>query len=375
MTLIKNDNITPDSHEFLTPSTTFNPETHPDYERQLQLEARMIDSGLARQISKDSTYKAKGRESRTTPGTYLIKTAIDSVTKALDAYIAEAQGGKPGRRHSIVIYLTEHNVSTEMASFIALRTCIDTISRRVTLQNLAAKIGKAIEVEARLTAFAKQTPQLQNMHIYQRMMDVAERLNRPNPDLADDALFAKLVEDYCLVQTAAADLRTASARVVQSFNIKIPYKDIEALRNNPAAAKQFLDAHNINLQDQAKMQVWMRAAGNDVAKMNRLMRLSQGGTRMHIANELIINNLLSSPKTWAVNKVSNAIKSAMWPAEKFLGSYIGGASTKAERLIARQEAIQTYVAFPKVIKESWSMAIKPARFALVIASMALMRTT
>ena len=160
MTLIKNTNITPDSHEFLTTSTTFNPETHPDYERQLQLEARMIDSGLARQLNKNSTAKAKGRESRTTPGTYLIKQAIDSVTKGLDDFIAEAQGGKPGRRHSIVIYLTEHNVSTEMASFIALRTCIDTISRRVTLQNLAAKIGKAIEVEARLTAFAKQTPQL-----------------------------------------------------------------------------------------------------------------------------------------------------------------------------------------------------------------------
>ena len=136
-------------HNYCNPHK--NPHDHPNFERQIALEAEMISRGTLAYRKATADAKANGIEAATPSGSHLIKRAIKPVADAIRDFLKTTASGKAGRKHVAAQYLRD--ISPDMAAFLALRTCLNMISGQVTLQNAANTIGNSLETEARLTAF------------------------------------------------------------------------------------------------------------------------------------------------------------------------------------------------------------------------------
>lgn len=119
--------------------------------RQVALEAEAVARGIKSYWKDIDKAQTKGNESKTTYGRTLMARAITPVADAIVTF-QKAHEGKRGRRHVALKYLD--HVEPEVAAFIALRDCLDGVTKRNTLQNVASRIGTAIENEVRLNKFA-----------------------------------------------------------------------------------------------------------------------------------------------------------------------------------------------------------------------------
>ena len=141
---------------------------HPLFDRQLALEEEMVSRGMNTFRKKAADAKAAGRESATPSGAYLVKKAIQPVSKAIQDFLNTTNSGKAGRKHIASKYLND--VPPDVAAFVGLRTCLNIISARTTLQNAAITIGAALETEARLTYFEKE-----DKDVFKQATRVAEK--------------------------------------------------------------------------------------------------------------------------------------------------------------------------------------------------------
>ena len=144
--------------------------THPLFDRQLALEEEMVSRGINTFRKKLADAKTSGRGSATAGGAFLVKKAIQPVSKAIQDFVKSVDSGKPGPKHVAAVYLRK--VDPDVAAFIALRTCLNLLSNSITLQNVSILIGSALETEARLALFEKA-----NKEQYRRATKVAERSN------------------------------------------------------------------------------------------------------------------------------------------------------------------------------------------------------
>jgi DNA-directed RNA polymerase len=87
----------------------------------------------------------------------LVRKAIKPVADEIRAFLKKAGSGAPGKRHVAVKYLRQ--VEPDVAAFLALRVCLNAISSRSSLQNLAVSVGSALETEIKLAAFEEADPQ------------------------------------------------------------------------------------------------------------------------------------------------------------------------------------------------------------------------
>jgi DNA-directed RNA polymerase len=124
---------------------------HPLFERQVALEAEMVSRGAEVFKRQEADAKARQLESATRGGAYLVRRAIKPVADGIRAFLNTAASGAPGKRHVSVAYLRQ--VPPDTAAFLALRTALNMLSSRNSLQNLALAVGAAVETEARLAAF------------------------------------------------------------------------------------------------------------------------------------------------------------------------------------------------------------------------------
>lgn len=125
-------------------------------DRQAALEAEMTARGvdvLAKQITDAQT---AGLESTTPYGSHLVRRAIKPVADGIRTFLQETATGKVGRRHVAAGYLRK--VSPDVAAFLALRSCLNSITKRKTLQNVAVLVGNALETEVKLAHFEAVNP-------------------------------------------------------------------------------------------------------------------------------------------------------------------------------------------------------------------------
>lgn len=132
----------------MTTTIAINPA---DLERQLALEAEMLTDGQLRLINQIGKARDGDRESETVYGTAILKRLIEPVSRAITAFKADAESGKAGRRHAAIKFLRE--IESDTAAFIALRTVLDCITKKVTLQGVAVAIASGIEGEVRWRFF------------------------------------------------------------------------------------------------------------------------------------------------------------------------------------------------------------------------------
>lgn len=120
-------------------------------DRQIELEDEMASRGADafRKLVADA--KADGRESTTPYGSTLVRRAIAPVAAEIKEFLATTSAGHAGRHHVAAKYLRD--IDPEVAAFVALRSCLNLVSTRFTLQNGAMTVASALEMEVRLAAF------------------------------------------------------------------------------------------------------------------------------------------------------------------------------------------------------------------------------
>lgn len=126
---------------------------HPLFERQVALEAEMVSRGAGAFRRKITDAKANGMESATPSGSYLVRRAVKPVADGIRDFMKTVNSGAAGRKHVAGKYLRQ--VDPDVAAFLALRTGLNLISTRVTLQNAAITVANSLETEVRLAHFEK----------------------------------------------------------------------------------------------------------------------------------------------------------------------------------------------------------------------------
>ena len=124
---------------------------HPLFERQIALEAEMAARGIDAFKKEIHDAKANHQEANTSYGSYLVRRAIKPLADEIQAFLDKANSGVPGKRHVAVKYL--RGVNPEITAFLTLRTCLNLVSVRITLQNASIKVADALESEAALAQF------------------------------------------------------------------------------------------------------------------------------------------------------------------------------------------------------------------------------
>lgn len=131
------------------------------YEAQMALEELSANAG-ATQFQAQLQTKIQGKkEASTHYGAALLKRSITPMIEALEAFMADAKSGRPGRRHAAVKLLD--GVDLKVAAYITARTTLDNLNATTAAATIAITIAGEVEDELRFLDFRKQEPGLWNI--------------------------------------------------------------------------------------------------------------------------------------------------------------------------------------------------------------------
>lgn len=122
------------------------------YERQIELEREMGRLGYDMYMSRNE----KTALSNTKPGKKFINMHIEGVTHLINEWRQDISKGKA--KHSITISKLVDSLEAETIAFIALKICINSVSRATTGQEAADTIGKCLECEITYRRFKQNDP-------------------------------------------------------------------------------------------------------------------------------------------------------------------------------------------------------------------------
>lgn len=123
--------------------------TREDIRRELDLEAEAQGLGAARyERSRPLPWRRHDEtpgveeEANLPPGKHLIRAAIEPTAEAIKSFIARANDGKAGRRHSAVKWL--EMASPEEVAYLTLRVAVNEAPLGLLVQTVAIRLGRAI---------------------------------------------------------------------------------------------------------------------------------------------------------------------------------------------------------------------------------------
>jgi DNA-directed RNA polymerase len=119
--------------------------------QQIALEEEMRNGGIARYRKSVAKARENKAESSTSPGTTLLNAALVSTADAVQAFFAEANSGKPGRRH--VAYGLIKSLEPEVVAYITAQVAIDNLAQQKTFTSAALEVGRKLYDEITFRAF------------------------------------------------------------------------------------------------------------------------------------------------------------------------------------------------------------------------------
>lgn len=123
--------------------------------RQIALEEESLTLGIDRYKKE----RDRQEEADTGPGRRLIKDAIQPLSAAIEAFVAEARNGKPGKKHTAVRWV-EKFPSAELA-YLTTRHCLNAISTGDTrVQTVAEAIAMTVTDSINYSRFREESPGL-----------------------------------------------------------------------------------------------------------------------------------------------------------------------------------------------------------------------
>lgn len=120
---------------------------------QARLEERMASLGIEKYRAQALEARQSGHATETRAGGIALDAAILPMVGAIEAFRADAQSGRAGRRHSAVRAI--EGLDDDAVAFIAVKLTLDGVAKGQDLTPLAIRIGSTLETEQRLAAYAK----------------------------------------------------------------------------------------------------------------------------------------------------------------------------------------------------------------------------
>lgn len=223
--------------------------------------------------------------------------------KALDKTLK----GKGVEAHQVIL-----DNSAEWLESMSLRGLLDAAAHdKTTMRDLAAR---AVAYKMGSKAAGMKLLEIQR----------SINLHGSTPELMEE--FTKASRAFQDLSLAAKDITTTSARITSAGRIQAGYMKPEL------------------------MAAIIKATDGDPEKVLKILNMSRTRRAYNTLQEIVINGLLSSPKTHAVNITGNMLKAALMPAEKM----IGGAFMGNRQMVI--EGAQTYAGLFKYLGESWKAA-------------------
>ena len=135
---------------------------HPDYkgidisliQRQVELEGLMRAKGLLREEAKVLKAKEKHMESQTSYGHTLLSNYVHRLSMVVSEQLVAVREGKPGYTNNNFRLIKD--LEPDVIAFIALKTVIDRICTKPSLQELGRLIGVNLETECRCRFFEEK---------------------------------------------------------------------------------------------------------------------------------------------------------------------------------------------------------------------------
>jgi len=127
------------------------------FDRQIELEEKMLVAGRENFYKAIEQAKERGEEAGTTYGQRILRKLVLPMTKAIEGFVSEASSGKAGRRHTALKYIDL--LEPEVVSYLTLKTVLDSITKQDTLQRTAIRISNAIQDEVRMLKFKEANPE------------------------------------------------------------------------------------------------------------------------------------------------------------------------------------------------------------------------
>ncbi len=133
------------------------------YAKQIALEEEMVRGGILRYENSTKDSREGGRESNTAYGLHILKSHIEPLSKSINKGFHEAFEGKVGKKHSAIPLLAsivdnEGNFNADVVAYIGLRSILDSITMKWTLQKASLRIGLSLQDEVNFTAFKQELP-------------------------------------------------------------------------------------------------------------------------------------------------------------------------------------------------------------------------
>lgn len=125
---------------------------------QARLEARMAEAGKQRALTSIDKALSRSEACETPAGIALTKRAIEPVSTALKAWLADALAGTAGRKASAALLL--EGVDPDLASYLAVKAAINAAVKEYTLLYAAGECGRMIDGEIRAARFEAAEPAL-----------------------------------------------------------------------------------------------------------------------------------------------------------------------------------------------------------------------
>lgn len=218
-------------------------QAHSNYERQLQLEQDMISLGIDNYRRQLRKAVEKNVEASTPAGLRILKSCTERFVQALERYLKE-QSAKAGRRPSALRYLEQ--LEPETVAFIAVKSVLNSITKRQTLQHAATAIGSLLEDEVRLRHFFQENPhyyqsvykriKVKNSYDYKRTVLVhamgKSGLNWDAWPTADKLQIGLLCVNFLIESTGLVELvKVPTAKNDTNYYVCATEKTLEQLQN------------------------------------------------------------------------------------------------------------------------------------------------
>ncbi len=123
-------------------------------DRQLKLEEEMLESSITRYRNIQQKANESNMETTTPTGLRLLKETFDPFSKAIEDYIQTQEVVKVGRPQVAATYLSL--LESDIIAFIAAKSVLNSITKRLKLQHVAVNIVNNLEDELRFSYFAKE---------------------------------------------------------------------------------------------------------------------------------------------------------------------------------------------------------------------------
>lgn len=243
-------------------------------QEELDWEDKMLRGGIDRSQRTWKNALAKQQESTTLIGILLLQKYVSILSQQINDWIKIALSGEAGR-HQIASKLicqcleskyfdakklkSDDTSKWDNCSLIILKSCIDGISHRQTLNRLSVKIANSLEMEARITLFqnkdtkgfrqiakrmssSKSIPLTENKYVYKKNVWVYY-MNKANLEFAKwDKIERVHLGTKCIELVSILGLLTTNTRKV-ARNKSIKYVE--------ATPKLIKDIQSFNMSNEA----------------------------------------------------------------------------------------------------------------------------